>query len=87
MPNKRAASKALRQTKKNTAKNARMKTHIKKLSQHLIAAVKAGKKDEAIKLAHTLQQAAAKAGKLHIFHKNKAGRTASAAQKTINAIK
>jgi len=87
MPNKRAASKALRQTKKNTAKNARMKTHIKKLSQQLNAAVKAGKKDDAVKIARTLQQAAAKAGKLHVFHKNKASRTISAVQKTINSAK
>ncbi|MDO8583764.1 MAG: 30S ribosomal protein S20 [bacterium] len=87
MPNKKAAMKAYRQTKKRTVKNNRVKTHIKALTHQVADMVKGGKKDEALVLARKLQQAVAKAAKEHIIHKNKASNKTAAVYKKIASLK
>ncbi len=87
MPNKKAAEKAFRQTKKHTAKNARAKTNIKALLSQFASFVKDGKKDEAKATFLKVQQAMAKAAREHIIHGNKAARKIGSAQKSLNTIK
>ncbi len=87
MPNKHAAAKALRQTKKHTSKNFRMKSHIRALTHKVKDLINAGKKEEAIQAGRKLQQAIAKAAKTHLLHKNTAGNKTSSIQKALNTMK
>jgi len=81
MPNTSSAKKELRKTEKRTAANLRIKTHVKSLAKQLKAAVRDGKAAEAKELGKRLQQAAAKASKRNVLHKNKAARITSRAAK------
>lgn len=83
MPNKHAAEKDLRKSRKHAIKNARIKTHVKALTSQLNGLIKEGKKSEAETLRRKLQQALDKAGKSHVFHSNKAGRRVSAASRML----
>ncbi|HEU0051230.1 MAG TPA: 30S ribosomal protein S20 [Patescibacteria group bacterium] len=87
MPNKQAAMKAFRQTKKRTAKNRRVKTHLKALTHEVLTLIKAGKKQEAAGASKKLQQALGKAAKEHVIHKNKAAHHTSSVQKAVAAMK
>jgi ribosomal protein S20 len=87
MPNKHAAIKDLRKNQKRGARNSRMKTHVKALTQQLVALVRDGKKADAQAMLQKLQQAADKAGKTHVFHVNKAARRVSSAARSINKLK
>ena len=87
MPNKHAAIKALRQTKKHTTKNMRMKTHVRALTHQVHSLIKAGKKDEAVQTGRKLQQIIAKAAKTHLLHKNTAANKTSSLQRALNAMK
>ncbi|MBM3204573.1 30S ribosomal protein S20 [Candidatus Uhrbacteria bacterium] len=84
MPNKAAAAKALRQTKKHTVKNQRMKMHVKALIHQVQALAKEGKRDEALQTGRKLQQAIAKAARASVFHKNKAANKISALHKMLS---
>ena len=86
MPNKPAAMKDLRKSKKRAAKNALAKTHIKSLSRKFKDAVAAGKKDDAKKLVRDLQQMAAKAGQEHVYHANKSSRVISQAMRAVSKM-
>lgn len=87
MPNKHAAIKDLRKSKKRAITNKRLKTHIKSLTQQLIALAKDGKKSEATGVAQKLQQALGKATRENIIHRNNAGRKTASAHKLINKMK
>lgn len=84
MPNKQAAKKALRQTKKhalvNAAKREAFKSFVKK-------ATKATSLDEASKLARGAQKALDKAAKTGVIKRNTAARKLSRLMKKINALK
>lgn len=81
MPNKHAAIKDLRKSKRRAARNARVKTNVKALTKQLKALALDGKQSEALEVAKKLQQASAKAGERNILHPNKARRLASKAAK------
>lgn len=81
MPNTSSAKKELRKAEKRTAANLRIKTHVKSLAKQLKEAVRDGKAAEAKELSKKLQQAAAKASKRNVIHKNKAARMTSKASK------
>ena len=87
MPNKHAAVKALRASKKRLEKNQRMRVHVKSLTKQLKAAVTGGKKAEAAEISRKLQQAVAKAGKTNVFHGNKAQRMASSSMRAVATMK
>jgi ribosomal protein S20 len=74
MPNKTAAMKSLRQTKKRQAINARVKTDARVKFKNIDELIKAGKLAEAKKLVANFQKAIDKAAKNHIISKNKANR-------------
>lgn len=76
MPIKQAAKKALRQTKKRTELNLKVKETYKKAVKTINKAVEAGEKDLAEKL-RLAQKALDKAAKRGIIKKNTAGRKLS----------
>ena len=84
MPNKHAAIKDLRKSRKRALRNLRIKTHVKSLTKQFSSLLKEGKKSEATELSKKLQQALAKAGKKHVFHANKASRRISSVFRTLN---
>ncbi|MSR85260.1 30S ribosomal protein S20 [Candidatus Uhrbacteria bacterium] len=87
MPNKHAAIKDLRKSKKHAEKNARMKTHSKSLVRQIKDLIKEGKKAEALALAPKVQKILSKAAKTHVFHKNKSGRVVASIHKALGAMK
>ncbi len=84
MPNKHAAEKDLRKNHKRAAKNSRMKTHIKALTARFQGLLEEGKRDEASKMAMSLQQILDKASKNHLFHGNRSQRKVSAVHRALN---
>lgn len=74
MPNIESTKKALRQTKKHTARNKNYKNRIKQLTREMDSFVKEGKKDEAAKLLPVFYKAVDKAAKQNILHQNTASR-------------
>lgn len=74
MPNKTAAMKSLRQSKKRQVTNARIKTDVRVKFKNIDALIKEGKLDEAKKLVQTFQKAIDKAAKKNVISKNKANR-------------
>ena len=87
MPNKHAAIKDLRKSKKRAITNKRLKTHIKSLTQQLTTLVKDGKKAEATGMAQKLQQTLGKATRENIIHRNNASRKTSNAHRLLSKMK
>lgn len=87
MPNKKSAEKALRQAKKRTERNLKVKKQIKWVEKQIAKALSEKKKDEALKLVRDLQQIVDKAIKSHVLHANtgnrKKHRTIKQIQKTV----
>lgn len=83
MPNKSAAMKALRQTKKRTVKNRGVKEAIAKLRKTGAKAIAAKRLDEARGLAPALMQAVDKAVKTGVLKPNTANRIKSRYTKAI----
>ncbi len=83
MPNKHAAIKDVRKSRKHAAKNARMKTHVRSLTRQFNTLIKDKKKEEATTLAQVLQQALDKAAKNNVIHPNKAAREISSNHRAI----
>lgn len=87
MPNKHAAIKDLRKSKKRAHANGRIKTHLKTLTRQAKDLVKEGKKTEAQDIVRKLQQALAKATKVNVLHRNSASRKLSSATKMVSKLK
>jgi small subunit ribosomal protein S20 len=83
MPNKKAAMKDLRKSKKRYALNLKTKSQIKHLWNTSNALLKAGKKDEAKEAVKAYQQAIDKAAKKGVVMKNKANRKKSTLMKAL----
>jgi len=83
MPNKKAAMKDLRKSKKKYAQNLKTKAQIKHLWNKSNTLLKAGKKDEAKEVAKSYQQAIDKAAKKGVVMKNKANRKKSSLMKSL----
>lgn len=77
MPIKKAAKKALRQTKKKRGSNLRRIKTMKEVVKKLSKLAKEGKKDEARKLMPLAQKAIDKAKKRGVVKKNTAARKKS----------
>ncbi len=83
MPQLKNAEKALRQNKKNEARNKNYKNRIKKLTRNFNDLLKDNKHEEAKKLLPTLYKAIDKAAKKNIIHKNNAARKKSRLAKSL----
>ncbi|MBD3252018.1 30S ribosomal protein S20 [Candidatus Uhrbacteria bacterium] len=83
MPNKKAAIKDLRQSKKRQAHNVRIRTNVKHLYKDVEELIKAGKLDEAKAAITKFQKAADKAAKTKAISKSKADRKKSTLMKQV----
>lgn len=84
MPNKKAAIKDLRKNRKRAAHNLRIRKNVKALVKETRELTAAGKKEEATQKLRALQQAADKAAKRGVMHKNSAARRKASAMKRLN---
>lgn len=86
MANIKSAKKRIRVINKKTAKNTRVKNHVKEAEKALNAAILSGDKAEATmafkKVEKKLMQAAAKG----VYHKNSVARKISRFERKLNAI-
>lgn len=85
MPNKKAAEKSLRQSKKSTERNQNVLRTLKNLSKDFVTAKAAGK--TTVEMERQLQQAYDKAAKTGAVKKNNAARKKSRLFKTKKAAK
>lgn len=86
MPIKKAAFKALRQTKKRQARNKKIRNNLRNLRRAFLKAVKAKQKKEAKTKYLALQKALDKAAKVGIIKKNTAARQKSQAAIKLNKL-
>jgi small subunit ribosomal protein S20 len=84
MPNKTAAMKSLRQSKKRQVVNSRIKTDARVKFKNIDTLIKEGKLDEAKKLIQAFQKAIDKAAKNNVISKNKASRKKSSLMKKLS---
>ncbi len=87
MPIKKAAFKALKQTKKRTAFNNKIKANIDYLKRKLRKALEGKNKQTAQELFAKISKALDKASQKNIIKKNTASRTKSRLAKKVNALK
>ena len=87
MPNTRSAKKALRKSQKRYLANKRVKERIKRWTKKFLSLIEQAKVDAAEKTLFFLQKLLDKAGKRHIFHKNKVNRLKSRYYKRLYALK
>ena len=86
MANTKSAIKRNRQTVTRTERNRAEKSRIKSLRKKTVAAIEAGKKDEASKASSEFASALDKAAKRNLIHPNKAANLKSKTAKAIAAI-
>lgn len=87
MPNKKAAIKDLRQSKKRQEHNLRIKTNVRQTFKQAQELLKAGKTEEVKPIITKFQKAADKAVKLKVISRNKARRKKSTLMKAVNLKK
>lgn len=87
MPIKKAAYKHLRQTKKRTLHNKKIKNNLKFLIKKSRKLMEAGKKDEAKEWVKKTIVALDKAAQKRIIKKNNASRKKSRLMKRLNSLK
>lgn len=85
MANLKSSKKAVRQTKRRTLRNAKVKTEIRRLMKEIRELCAGGKKAEAEELFVTATKKIDKAAKVNVIHKNTASRYKSRLAKRINA--
>ena len=83
MPNKQAAIKELRKSRKRAAHNASIKKNVKALFKDAKSLVTEGKKEDAAAKMRAFQQAADKAAKRGVLHANSASRKKSRLMKKL----
>lgn len=86
MPNKQAAMKDLRKSKKRTVENANTKRSIQFLLKQVAKAIETGDKATALDGAKKIQKALDKATKNNVIKKNTANRKKSRIMNKVNAI-
>ncbi len=87
MPTKHAALKDLRKTRKRTARNLRLKTHMRHLWKSAQDLVKAGQKSEAKTAVLKFQQIADKAAKHRVISQNAVDRRKAALMRSFAKMK
>lgn len=76
--------KDLRKTKKRTAHNVRIRKNVKALIRNAKGVTSTATKEDVTSLVRALQQAADKAAKRGVIHRNEARRRKSVAMKLLN---
>jgi small subunit ribosomal protein S20 len=84
MPIKKAAKKAMRQTRKKTIVNKAKKTQIKKMVKDARKKIEAKKEKDVLKVIAKISAEVDRAAKRGLLHKNKAARIKSRLMKKLN---
>ena len=87
MPQQKNAEKSLRQIKKRTAKNNKIRASLDILARQLKKALSASDKNKAEEIARQLAKAVDKAAQKRVLTKNTAARKKSRMMKKVNAVK
>ena len=87
MANHKSSEKRAKQTVKKNTRNKLQKSILKTVQKKVLAAIAAGKKDEATTLLKTLQSAASKLASKGIIKKENAARKTSRLTSQVNKLK
>ncbi|MCF0141173.1 MAG: 30S ribosomal protein S20 [Mogibacterium sp.] len=87
MANIKSAKKRVKVIEKKTARNIRVKNHVKEAKKAFLAAVEAGNVEEAEKAFVLAEKKIMQAAAKGTFHKNTASRTVSRLEKQLNELK
>jgi small subunit ribosomal protein S20 len=87
MANIKSAKKRIRVIDKKTARNIRVKRHMKEAEKNFLSAVASGNVDEATKTFVALEKELKQAVAKHTIHKNAASRKISRMAARLNALK
>jgi len=86
MANIKSAKKRIKVIDKKTARNIRVKNHIKEAEKAFLAAVEAGDKEEAAKAFQHVEKKLMQAAAKGTFHKNTVARKISRFASKLNAL-
>jgi small subunit ribosomal protein S20 len=86
MANIKSAKKRIRVIDKKTARNIRVKNHVKEAEKAFLAALASGDKAEATKAFQHAEKKLMQAAAKGTFHKNTAARKISRFEKKLNAL-
>ncbi|MBR0308837.1 MAG: 30S ribosomal protein S20 [Mogibacterium sp.] len=86
MANIKSAKKRIRVIDKKTARNIRVKNHVKEAEKAFLAAVESGNKEEAAKAFQHAEKKLMQAAAKGTFHKNTVSRKISRFEKKLNAL-
>ena len=86
MANIKSAKKRIRVIDKKTARNTRVKNHIKEAEKEFIAAVESGDVEEAKKAVQHAEKKLMQAAAKGTFHKNTVSRKIGRFEKKLNAL-
>ena len=86
MANIKSAKKRIRVIDKKTARNIRVKNHIKEAEKAFLAAIEAGNADEAKKAFQHVEKKLMQAAAKGTFHKNTVSRKISRFERKLNAL-
>ena len=87
MANIKSAKKRVKVIEKKTARNIRVKHHVKEAKKAFLAAIEAGNVEEAEKAFVLAEKKIMQAAAKGTFHKNTASRTVSRLEKQLNELK
>ncbi len=86
MPNLKAAKKHVRQTKKRTERNKRIKHELKTLKKKLMKMIESGDKEKASEMFRVVVSKLDMAAKKKVIHKRNADRNKSKLAKKVNVL-
>ena len=86
MANIKSAKKRIRVIDKKTARNIRVKNHVKEAEKAFLAAVESGNKEEAQKAFQHVEKKLMQASAKGTFHKNTVSRKIGRFQRKLNAL-
>ena len=86
MANIKSAKKRIRVIDKKTARNTRVKNHIKEAEKAFLAAVESGDAEEAVKAFRHVEKKLMQAAAKGTFHKNTVSRKISRFESKLNAL-
>ncbi|MCE9501008.1 MAG: 30S ribosomal protein S20 [Leptospira sp.] len=87
MANLKSSKKDVRRSEKRRIENSQRKTALRTFSKNIVKSIKAGKKEEALKLFSQFTSLLDKAAKKNIIHKKNADRNKSRFSAKINSLK
>lgn len=87
MANIKSAKKRIKTIDKKTARNARVKAHVREAEKEFLASVASGNIEDAQKAFGVVEKRIMQAATRGIYHKNTASRTVSRLERKLNTLK